>query len=225
MTDPDLKRALIDLLAQSVDRELEPHGFKRRPGGSRYGRRYGDGRQAIDVGLDHGVPWRPLGCQAQVVARLEVKLPDLSRTLASLLDPNIAGLVDPEVILSLPAELIAGAKPTPTWYLCASDADRATFEEFGSYLREYVVPFAAQYSTVRGVLDAFEAGDRVPALHDSWWLRIVAAFIYVGDRDRALEVMKDHLGSALPRRLYAETWRQLLASSAAETAHDIAPGP
>lgn len=211
----EIKRAILKMLATRLDERLSRHGFKRNPKSLEYRRRVPEATQVIFIDFEshpssdpsadtHIYPWTFIG----IPAAYELALQMVS-------DPSLLR-GDRDKTLTQPIDWAAPKGQRPRWYLTGEEQIVNAGHSIGDYIERWVLPFLNEFSSLQGLVRAFETNDVVGVdqfveerrtfVQESTSVCVAAAYLLLGNPKAAMRVLEQKLGRSDLRKQYAKAF-------------------
>lgn len=190
----EVKEAIIKMLETKLDRRLTHHGFKRNPRSLEYRRTIPEAKQVIFMDFASHPSHDPRA-DAYIYPFTFIGIPcvyDLA--LKMVADPS---LIDGrlEKTLAQPIDWAAPKGQRPRWYLTGEDEIMNAGDSIGDHIERWVFPFLEEFSSVRGLVKAFETRDeRTYTLQDDILVCVAAAYLLLDNPTSAKAVLEQNLG-------------------------------
>ncbi|MEM6973603.1 MAG: hypothetical protein AAF577_12440 [Pseudomonadota bacterium] len=140
----------------------------------------------------------------------------LSQTVLDLVGGESLLVADaPEVLMNQPVGFLAPKSAKSNWAANGTTEIHHAIQSAIDFSCCWAVPFLDQVKSLDDVLwlyeqrDQYQRDDQRVAMQRHFYIQIAAAYLHQGQRGRALEVARRHLGSPGLRRRYAAVFREL----------------
>jgi hypothetical protein len=211
----EVNEVILRMLAAKLDGRLARHGFKRTPRSLKYRRAVAEAKQVIfmffeshpssDLSADaHIYPWTFIG----IPAAYELALQMVSD--AKLLEGR------KEATLTQPIDWAAPKGQRPQWYLTGEGEIIKAGDSIGDYIERWVLPFFDDFSSLRGLVLAFETNDvvgpgqlveeRRTSMQDSTIVCVAAAYLLLGKPEAAMRALEKKFGRPDLRARYSKAF-------------------
>jgi hypothetical protein len=97
------------------------------------------------------------------------------------------------------------------WYTSGRESVLECVKSIRSSLETWVLPFLDEYTTVSSLTTAYEKHDERFEWQRHSYVYVAAAYLLVGQAEKAMQVLEDHFGKPGPRRKYAKAFEYVTA--------------
>jgi hypothetical protein len=210
MTTPaDVKSRLLAALAEVLDEPLQQVGFARKKGSLTYSRTLNVAEQQITFVMDSFPKYQP-GAEAHIHPMLQLRMSPVTEKALALVNGDKILLADaPEIIVNQPIEFTAPKSEHERWFATGDEQFVAACDSIQAFLNRWVLPFLSEVSTPADFVRLYETNDARIMKQKHWHIFIAAAYLVMGQIDKAREVVRQQFGSPGLRKRYAPLFTAL----------------
>lgn len=209
------KKQIRALLLKHAGTELDPtmgeHGFERRRNSLTYLRRCPECEQEIDVAFEYRPTYEP-GAEAHLQAWFAARFGAISEVSLHMAGGDRWLLADaPELTFRHTIAFAAPKERQESWFICQPSDARGKLRALAAFCTDWVFPLLDTYSTAHGIVSGYETGDKRAFYQEHEYVRVAAAYLLLGQPQKAMGVLEDRLGDLGPRRRWASAFEHVRA--------------
>ena len=137
-------------------------------------------------------------------------MPDVCKRARELVGENLLLLANaPEVMVNKPLDHLVPLPERVQWYAFQQEDLRRIAREIGETFLKWGSPFFDDHRNAEDLVRGFEAEDGRPKLQENWSIFIAAAYLVVGQKERAWEVVDSAFRTPGARAKYSVVFNHL----------------
>lgn len=199
----EIKLDVLTSLKSVSDSPLADFGFKRPAKGFCYTRKVGFAEHQIFIWVDYH-PKFDLGAEVQFKPEMCLQMEVVSRVALELVRGNellLGGF--PEIITKQPVDFIAPKEMFVRWFARGANEMAECMQLIINFAKRWVIPFLDQLTSPEDLIKIYTENDTRITKPHHWYIFIAAAYLVLGQPNKAMEVLEVKLGSTGLRRDYA----------------------
>jgi hypothetical protein len=203
MTASDIRKLLVQSLAERSDLIFHKHDFSRTAKATFYRRVKAETCQIFDFSL----AVRPAYSQealAHIYPRIRLEMKDVSAVASKLIEGKPALLANaPEIVVNRPLEHFVPKSERVQWYVKNVDDFIVIVDSIASQFEKWAMPFFEDYLSAQDIIRGYEANDDRPRLQESWGIFVIAAYVLSGRFEDAFSVAETMYATPGARKKFA----------------------
>lgn len=198
------KEKLLTLLESDIDTALKPRGFTRSAKSTVYHRTCRDARQQIELFATRPNNSGPR-TEALLQSYVSIELDAIVKPALEIVGGKRDKLGDaPERILRMPAGLTTPKRAADSWRPESADDWSYFAREFVAMCEAYTVPFLDEYCDADAFARGWDRADgRLVFLEDVWVIKLAAAYMVVGEREKARNLVMAKIATPVLKKRFA----------------------
>jgi len=200
-------RILREALSAEMDEFMDQHGFRRRVNSLKYSRRLPAVDQVLDFAFDLSPRYEP-DAVAHLLPDMTVSMHEVNRIATDMagshapLPPDMTGTIWQQIHSAAPKAQTGNAR----WFIYNPDSAFDCVIAIRSFVERWVIPVFDEYSSVESLVAVYENNDPRIVRQRHTYLYIAAAYLLMGQRNKAREVLEAKLGQRRPRKEFAKAF-------------------
>jgi len=207
LTAKDAKAKLLAILESDIDAILGPRGFTRRAKETAYHRTHRASRQQIELFAQRPNNSGPR-TEALIQTYVSVELDAIVAPALELVGGKRDKLGDaPARILRMPTGFTTPKRSGESWRPEGPEDWKQFAREFVATSEAYIVPFLDEYSDAETFARGWDRADgRLVFLEDVWVIKLAAAYLVAGEREKAQRLVTEKLAAPALRKRFASVF-------------------
>ena len=202
----ELEVALCQGLASEMDAFLGAHRFLREDGSLEYSRQIQDGSQKLKMVFDLNPGYQPSAI-ASLLPQLAVSLDKVNEIVLEMLgdEPFLVGTSAVTFYQQL-QNAAPQEQRCVTWYVFDLSSNRTALAAIREFMRCWTIPFLDQYISAQAIARGHEERDQRLVNDRRFAICVAAAYVSLGQPDRAMKVLADKFRRPGAKHKYAKAF-------------------